>query len=53
VKEITKMVETCGAEMLVMATHGHKGWKDTLFGTTVDKVRHSVKVPVVIVSGDR
>jgi manganese transport protein len=53
VKELIKMVEKCKAEMLVMATHGHKGWKDTLFGTTVDKVRHSVKVPVVIVSGDR
>jgi manganese transport protein len=53
VKEITKMVESCKAEMLVMATHGHKGWRDTIFGTTVNKVRHGVKVPVVIVSGDK
>jgi manganese transport protein len=32
-----------------MATHGHKGFKDFLFGTTLDKVRHSVKIPVLIV----
>ncbi|MGL4596311.1 MAG: universal stress protein [Bacteroidia bacterium] len=32
-----------------MGAHGHRLWKDLLFGTTVEKVRHSVKIPVLIV----
>ena len=27
-------------DVLVMGTHGHTGFKDLLFGTTVDKLRH-------------
>jgi manganese transport protein len=34
---------------LVMGAHGHKGLKDIVFGTTVDKVRHRVNIPVFIV----
>jgi manganese transport protein len=33
-----------------MGAHGHKGFKDLLFGTTVDAVRHKVKIPVLIVN---
>jgi len=36
-------------ELLVLGSHGHKGFKDLLFGTTVDSVRHKVNVPVFIV----
>jgi manganese transport protein len=32
-----------------MGAHGHKALKDIIFGTTLDAVRHSVKVPVLIV----
>ena len=37
------------AELLVLGAHGHGWWKDLLFGTTVDAVRHRVGVPVLIV----
>jgi manganese transport protein len=37
------------ADLLVMGTHGHKGLKDIIFGTIVDKVRHKVNMPVFIV----
>ncbi len=36
-------------DMLVMGTHGHKTFKDILLGTTVETVRHNVKVPLVLV----
>ena len=36
-------------ELLVMGAHGHKGLKDLIFGTTVDSVRHKVKIPVLVV----
>jgi len=37
------------ADLLVMGAHGHRGIKDLIFGTTVDAVRHRVKIPVLIV----
>jgi manganese transport protein len=32
-----------------MGAHGHRVFKDILLGTTLDEVRHNVKVPVLIV----
>ncbi len=37
-------------ELLVLGAHGHTGLKDLLFGTTVDALRHKVKIPLLIVS---
>lgn len=54
-KSIPKIMKTANAEgtedfdLLVLGSHGHKGFKDLLFGTTVDSVRHKVNVPVFIV----
>ncbi len=36
-------------DILVMGTHGHTGIKDLLFGTTVDKLRHKISIPLFIV----
>ncbi len=49
-KGITKIMSTLDADLLVMGEHGHKGFKDLVFGTTVDSVRHNVKIPILIVS---
>jgi manganese transport protein len=46
---IPKLVEEFNADLLVMGAHGHKTVKDLIFGTTVDSVRHAVKIPVMIV----
>jgi manganese transport protein len=37
------------ADLLVMGTHGHTTLKDLLFGTTVEKVRHNITIPLVLV----
>ena len=50
VKEIVKMVETYDAKLLVMGGHRHQGWKDYIFGETIESVRHKVKIPVLIVN---
>jgi len=47
--EIVKAVETEKADLLAMATHGHRFLEDLVKGTTVDRVRHLVTVPVVLV----
>jgi manganese transport protein len=36
-------------DVLVMGTHGHTGFKDIIFGTTVDKLRHKISIPLFIV----
>jgi manganese transport protein len=48
-KSIPEIVNENKAELLVMGAHGHKALKDIIFGTTVDSVRHSVNIPVLIV----
>lgn len=48
-KMIPKIVNREDFDLLVLGSHGHKMFKDLLFGTTVDSVRHKVKIPVFIV----
>ncbi|HSH65094.1 MAG TPA: universal stress protein, partial [Bacteroidia bacterium] len=48
-KSIPEIVNGSGCDLLVMGAHGHKALKDFILGTTLDKVRHNVKVPVFIV----
>lgn len=48
-KGIPKIVNAGNFDILVMGTHGHTGVKDLVFGTTVEKVRHRIKIPLFIV----
>lgn len=48
-KGIPKIVNEGNFDILVMGTHGHRGIKDLLFGTTVGKVRHNIKIPLFII----
>jgi nucleotide-binding universal stress UspA family protein len=46
--EIVRAAESEGVDLVAMATHGHGLVKDLLLGATVDKVRHQLKVPVLL-----
>ena len=48
-KAIPAIINEKEFDLLVMGGHGHKGFKDLLFGTTVDSVRHRIPIPVFIV----
>ena len=48
-KSIPEVVKNNNVDLLVMGAHGHKLIKDILFGTTVDAVRHKVKIPILVV----
>ena len=50
VKEIVRITKGVHADMLVMGAHGHSGFKDFIYGETVNAVRHELKVPVLIVN---
>lgn len=49
-KSIPAIVNQYNPDLLVMGAHGHRVWKDIIFGTTLDAVRHKVKAPVLIVN---
>jgi len=46
--EIIRAADTEKADLVAMATHGHRLVKDILLGATADKVRHELKVPVLL-----
>jgi manganese transport protein len=48
-KVIPKIINAGSFDVLVMGTHGHTGLKDLIFGTTVDKLRHKISIPLLIV----
>jgi nucleotide-binding universal stress UspA family protein len=46
--EIIKASRVHHADLIAMATHGHGFVGDLIFGQTVDKVRHLVDIPVLL-----
>lgn len=48
-KEIPAIVNKGNFDLLILGSHGHKGFKDLIFGTTVNSVRHRVGIPVFVV----
>jgi manganese transport protein len=50
IKEIVRLVAEANANMLVMGAHRHTGIMDYLYGETVERARHKVKMPVLIVN---
>ena len=49
-KEIVRLVKESNADMLVVGAHGHGGFKDLIYGQTVNSVRHELKIPVLMVN---
>lgn len=48
-EEIAKVANEIAPDLLILAAHGHRGWKDLVFGTTINSVRHRTRVPLLIV----
>ena len=46
--ELIRVAEDAQVDLIAMSTHGHRFIADVLFGTTVSKVRHLVKIPVLL-----
>jgi manganese transport protein len=42
----TAREEKC--DLIVMATHGHRGLSDIIYGETIDKVRHESEIPIFL-----
>ncbi len=47
---IAKIVKESQLDLLIVGSHGHKWFKDILFGATIDKLRHLITIPVFVVN---
>ena len=46
--ELIRTAQDHHVDLIAMSTHGHRFLNDLLRGTTADRVRHLVKVPVLL-----
>lgn len=46
--ELIRLANERNVDLLAMATHGHRLFNDLVRGTTVSRVRHEVKIPVLL-----
>jgi len=46
--ELVRAAEAQGVDLVAMSTHGHRFLADVLHGATADRVRHLLKVPVLL-----
>lgn len=47
--EIVRICKEENVDLLIMGAHGHEGILDFIYGQTIDKVRHQLNIPVLIV----
>lgn len=46
--EIIKLAQKEPVDLIAMSTHGHRFLSDLLHGSTADRVRHRVSIPVLL-----
>lgn len=46
--ELIRLARDRNVDLIAMATHGHRLLNDLVRGTTVNRVRHEVKIPVLL-----
>jgi nucleotide-binding universal stress UspA family protein len=47
-RQLIRVAEERQVDLIAMSTHGHRFLQDLLRGATADRVRHLVKVPVLL-----
>src|SRR5215211_6070717 len=47
--ELVRVAEAHDVDLIAMSTHGHRFLNDLLRGSTADRVRHNVEIPVLMV----
>jgi nucleotide-binding universal stress UspA family protein len=52
-EEIVRQALERNVDLIAMATHGHKGLYDIVFGSVSDDVRHDVFIPVLLIRSPR
>ena len=47
-QELIRVADEQQVDLIAMSTHGHRFLSDVLHGATADRVRHMVKIPVLL-----
>ena len=50
--ELAALVARHEPEIIVLGSHGHRGMGDLVHGTSVEKLRHQVKIPVMVIPAE-
>lgn len=48
VRVLPEIIKRHGVELLVVGAHGHKGFSDWLYGSTIDELRHRLNISVLV-----
>ncbi len=48
VRVLPEIIRRHGVELLVVGAHGHKGFSDWLYGSTIDELRHRLNISVLV-----
>jgi manganese transport protein len=48
-REIELAAKELQPDLVIMSAHGHRGLKDLILGSTINRVRHGLKIPLLIV----
>ena len=51
--ELVRVAKQQRVDLIAMSTHGHRFLSDLLHGTTVDRLRHLVDVPVLLLKAHK
>jgi nucleotide-binding universal stress UspA family protein len=51
-QEIVAAAEREGADLIALATHGHRLFEDVVRGSTATALRHNTRIPVLMVRSD-
>jgi nucleotide-binding universal stress UspA family protein len=46
--EVVKLAHGSGVDLIAMSTHGHRFLADLVYGSTANKIRHTVDIPVLL-----
>jgi manganese transport protein len=52
-KEIVKTADRDGCDLIAMGSHGHRLVGDIILGSAIHEVRHTTKIPVLLIRADR
>jgi nucleotide-binding universal stress UspA family protein len=47
--EIVRAATDLSADLLVLSTHGYKGWRHVLFGNDAEKILEHAPCPVLVI----
>jgi len=51
-RQILKAAQEEKCDLIAMATHGHRGLSDLIYGETIEKVRHESEIPLFLVKAE-